>query len=402
MLSKPTPRGKPHADFLHQSGNGVLSIAVSFEPEGATPAPLQNLTDDGDVSFPSLYCFQPLRDDRWDAFVEQHPSSSVFHTSAWLEALYRTYGYQSFAYTTCPPSNNLKDAILFCRVESWLTGRRLVSLPFSDHCEPLLDSELASTVLEESISRELQQNHWQYVELRPIRPILVEGQFSSSNIVYAFHELDLTPGLDVIFGNFHKSSIQRKIQRAERERLRYCEGSDDALLDDFYSLLELTRRRHKLPPQPRKWFDNLIKCFGSALKVRVAYNDRRPLAAMLTIRHRETLVYKYGASDSRFNNLGGMHLLFWRAIQEAKMSGLRCLDFGRSDPGQDGLIRFKNRWGAAQSLLAYSRYSLSKPSTHILDLYASERKTAAAKFLLSRLPAGFQSIIGKIIYRHVG
>ena len=36
-------------------------------------------------------------------------------------------------------SNEIR--LVFCRIHSWLTGRRLVSLPFSDHCEPLYDSE---------------------------------------------------------------------------------------------------------------------------------------------------------------------------------------------------------------------------------------------------------------------
>ena len=31
--------------------------------------------------------------------------------------------------------------LCFAEMKSWLTGRRLVSLPFSDHCEPLVDSE---------------------------------------------------------------------------------------------------------------------------------------------------------------------------------------------------------------------------------------------------------------------
>ena len=73
--------------------------------------------------------------------------------------------------------------------------------------------------------------------------------------------------------NLHKDSIQRKIRRAEREGLRCEEGTGDTLLDDFYRLLEMTRRRHHLPPQPKKWFQNLVSCFGDALKIRVARND---------------------------------------------------------------------------------------------------------------------------------
>ena len=64
----------------------------------------------------------------------------MFHTSGWLRALQRTYGYEPVAFTTSPPGADLDERrSLFCDIRSWLTGRRLVSLPFSDHCEPLVD-----------------------------------------------------------------------------------------------------------------------------------------------------------------------------------------------------------------------------------------------------------------------
>ena len=106
---------------------------------------------------------------------------------------------------------------------------------------------------------------------------------------------------------------------------------------------------------------------------------------MITIRHKDTLTYKYGCCDARFNNLGSMHLLFWNAIQEAKSAGLRMLDFGRTNADQQGLITFKNRWGAAQSVLTYSRYGAEKKSTHIFDLYSSKWKSRAAKYTLKHV-----------------
>jgi len=380
----------------------MLDWAISLESRSAVPTAEATFGATASVSVPLLYSFPPLRDDRWDAFVERHPRASVFHTSAWLEALHRTYGYASIAYTTSSQGERLDNAIVFCRIESWLTGRRLVSLPFSDHCEPLMDAELVTEVLGPLVAREVGENRWRYVELRPLGPIAVEGPFSRSNIEYAFQELDLTPSLDAIFHKFHKSSIQRKIKRAEREGLRYCEGSNPELLDDFYTLFELTRRRHKLPPQPRKWFDNLARCFGPALKVRVAYNANQAVAAMITIRHRKTLVYKYGCSDSRFNNLGGMHLLYWQAIQDGKNEGLHSFDLGRTDRDQHGLITFKNRWGAKQSLLTYWRCSAHETETHFFDLAAGNLTALAAQSLLSFFPAKIVSRIGQLLYGHVG
>src|SRR5262245_16729458 len=89
----------------------------------------------------NVYEIDPLRDPRWQALIEKHPCASVFHSLGWLEALRRTYGYDPVVFSTCPPeATELTNGLVFCRVKSWLTGWRLVSLPFSDHCEPLVSS----------------------------------------------------------------------------------------------------------------------------------------------------------------------------------------------------------------------------------------------------------------------
>jgi CelD/BcsL family acetyltransferase involved in cellulose biosynthesis len=344
---------------------------------------------------------EPLSDPRWDVFLQRHPRASVFHSSAWLEALSRTYGYKAFAYTTSPAGGMLDNAIVFCRVESWLTGRRLVSVPFSDHCEPLVDRYEDWRAVTAAVQLESRREAWRYIELRPLQPLAIDTYLHRITIPYSFHQLDLQPDIQAVLQNFHKSSIQRKIHRAEREGLRYHEGRDQMLLGNFYKLFAATRRRHKLPPQPKAWFRNLIDCFGPQLKIRVAYKDNRAVAAILTIRYKDTLTYKYGGSDSRYNKLGGMQFLFWTAIQEAKSSGLRRVDFGRTDADQQGLITFKNRWGAAQSKLTYYRYSASGNPTHLFEP-AAKWKSKMARYVIGKLPSSILPVVGQMLYRHVG
>ena len=347
------------------------------------------------------HCIEPLKDPRWDRFLRRHPRASVFHSSPWLQALSRTYGYEPIAYTTSPAGQDLENAIVFCRVESWLTGRRLISLPFSDHCEPLVDTTEDRDVLSAALEREFERGRWSYFEIRPLQPFELVTPLCHTAVTYAFHQLDLGSNINAIFSNFHKSSTQRKIRRAEREGLTYREGSTKKLLDDFYFLFTLTRKRHGLAPQSKNWFANLMDCFGDALNIRVALKGEQPIAAIVTIRDKDTLTYKYGCSDSRFNNLGCMHLLFWNAIQEAKSSGMRFLDFGRTDADQQGLIAFKNRWGATRSVLTYSRYGAAEKSTHIFDLYGSKWKSRAAKYTLKHVSPLFLPMIGQILYKHI-
>ena len=94
----------------------------------------------------TVYTLDPLRDSRWSELVERHPHASVFHTAAWLQSLQRTYGYQPIAFTTSAPGTPLADGVVMCKVRSWLTGRRLVSLPFADHCEPLVAGDAFNAI----------------------------------------------------------------------------------------------------------------------------------------------------------------------------------------------------------------------------------------------------------------
>src|SRR5437868_4288780 len=108
----------------------------------------------------NLYSVDPLSDPRWPELVSTHPDASVFHTPGWLEALQRTYGYKPVVFTTCGPGTRLTNGIPCCIVNTWLTRERLVSLPFSDHCSPLVDCpEQISTILS-LLQKELANSKW--------------------------------------------------------------------------------------------------------------------------------------------------------------------------------------------------------------------------------------------------
>jgi CelD/BcsL family acetyltransferase involved in cellulose biosynthesis len=355
-----------------------------------------------DVAVPSrlkmgVYEIDPLRDPCWTELLQRHANSSVFHTPGWLGALCSTYGYEPVVYTTCPPVQGPTNGWVFCRIKSWLTGSRLVSLPFSDHCDPLLERRGDLAPLVAALRRDLEAETWKYVEARP-KPGQAEALpgFNPSQ-TFCFHRLCLRPSLDTLFSNLHKSSTQRKIQRAEREGLTYEEGRSEELLRKFYRLLALTRRRHKLPPQPLEWFRNLITGFGEACKLRLAFLGTSPAAGVLTLQFKGTMVYKYGCSDPRLFNLGGIHMLLWRAIREAKSCGLQEFDFGRSDCDQKGLITFKDRWGAQPSKLQYFRMRFGR----VRSMKAGWG-VHLAKIVFSSMPQEWISSAGARLYKHFG
>ncbi len=276
----------------------------------------------------------------------------------------------------------------------------MVSLPFSDHCEPLFNSAHELDFVVDSLRAEMEHQDWKYLEIRPII-----GRFDREGGKTGFrpatsfyiHRLNLRPTLEEIFQSLHKDSAQRRIRRAERAGLS-CEcGRSEEMLKDFYNLLLLTRGRHNLPPQPYVWFRNLIDCMGEALELRLAYMGTLPIAALLTLRFRNTIYYKYGCSNSKFHNLGAMPALLWRTIQESKAAGFEDFDLGRSECQNKGLIAFKNHWAREHTCLVYWRY----PCPDHLS-FEDDWKLRIVKRAFACMPSRLLALAGRLMYRHIG
>lgn len=348
----------------------------------------------------SVAQLDPTRDPRWSRLVDKHPRASVFHTALWLEALRQTYGYEPIAFTTSPPDRELENGLVFCRVRSRLTGARLVSLPFSDHCDPLCDSTEDLKILIGGLQRDVGRGEYSYLELRPTNEDFSQAGDTIhflSTAKYFLHVLNLRPDLAKLFGALEKDSVQRRILRAERAGLVEKRGKSEELLKQFYALFVVTRRRHGLPPTPLAWFKNLIQSQGVRLEIRLACKDNTPIAAIITLHFRDVVYYKYGCSDVRFNKYGAMPWLLWNAITDAKSNGATQFDFGRTEQEHTGLLAFKDHWTNLRKELVYWRFPAAASSVS-----PQNWKLKLARPIFSCMPKSLLTIAGRLVYRHIG
>lgn len=343
----------------------------------------------------NVYEIDPTADPRWRELLEQHDDASIFHSRGWMEALRRTYGYIPTVFTTSPPGSPLTHGIAFCKVGGWAT-RRLVSLPFSDHCTPLVETQDQMCRIAEYLREKVDREHWRYFEVRS-GALLATADVGNNRGTMVLHRLDLKPKLDSLYAGLHGDCVKRKIRGAERQGIRCEEGRSSRLLLSFYRLLVMTRRRHGLPPQPFAWFENLAALLEDRMQVSVAFHCDHPVAAIVTLKNSRITTYKYGGSDARFHNLGGMQLLLWRAIRQAREEGSLELDMGRSEVAHEGLIRFKERWGAVRSELVYARYPAKSPSR-----VAQVGREFMSRYVWSRAPLSALAFAGRAIYKYAG
>ena len=114
--------------------------------------------------------------------------------------------------------------------------------------------------------------------------------------------------------------------------------------------------------QPYAWFRNLVRCFGDALEIRTGYMGGTPVGSILTLRFRDTVYYKYGSSDEKFDSLGAMPFLLGNAIRAAKSSGAKmCIrdssfssNRGRSRQCPQCQCHSKRRQGRAENQRRWS------------------------------------------------
>jgi lipid II:glycine glycyltransferase (peptidoglycan interpeptide bridge formation enzyme) len=281
-------------------------------------------------------------------------------------------------------------------VRSRLTGRRGVALPFSDACEPFGFSGEASSQMFGALRQLAEARRWRYVEIR--NGACLGSQFPASS-TYLRHTLDLSSGADTMFPQF-KGTVRTAVRKAQAAGVRVSFSCTLDAVRGFFRLNCMTRRRHGLPPQPFLFFKNLqekVLAQGKGMVV-TAEIDGRPIAASVYCHIGDQALFKYGASDSRFQSLRGSSLVMWEAIKWYAERGYRQMSLGRTAPGNEGLRRFKLAWGGTESALTYARYDCRQRRFVSGDRRDDDAGYAWAKLL----PLSVLRLAGRALYRHMG
>jgi hypothetical protein len=112
----------------------------------------------------------PLSDLRWDTFVNNHPYSTIYHHSCWMRVITQTYKHvRQLCFVLEDGKENILAALPCFVVKSILTGTRLVSLPFTSYCDPLVENTKDLIPLIEEVVRKLGDISGSYYELRVFR-----------------------------------------------------------------------------------------------------------------------------------------------------------------------------------------------------------------------------------------
>ncbi len=338
----------------------------------------------------------PLRDPDWDRLAASHPDFNFFHRAAWARVLSKTYGHKPvYLYFGQGPQPLALVPIM--EVTSPFAGRRGVSMPFSDFCQPLLFGKWTQEkALLETLIDLGRQRKWRYFELRGAKENVPASACPAEK--YYGHCLDLSSGVEGLFARL-PSPVRRAIHKAEKSGLTVDASNSREAMLQFYRLHVWTRRRHGLPPQPLSFFLNIYEEIIKADLglVLVVKSRTAPVAAAVFFHSGPVALYKFGASDERKQEFRGNNLAMWEGIKRLIGRNAQTLHFGRTAISNDGLRRFKLSWGTEEKLIEYFRFDLNGRKW----LRFSPRASEIHNHLFRRLPLAANRIAGALIYPHL-
>jgi hypothetical protein len=335
----------------------------------------------------------PQTDPRWMAFVDSHPQSLIFHHPLWMKTLEDAYGYRQ-ASLACIDGGAVVAVLPMLEVRSRLTGRRAVSLPFSDQSAFLTTSDAAPAVLFAWCEEHRAAKGWKYVEFRGSGPAGAWGVSAE----YVLHRIALGPDPAAVFKTFDKKGNALSAKRFEKSEGRIERRTDPEAMREFMRLNYATRKKHGVPPQPDKFFESFqrnLLAHGLGF-VSLARLNEQTIAASVFLQYHGVVYHKYNASDERHLLIRPNQGLLWDAIRWGCEHGYRVMDLGRSDLDGEGLIKYKRGWGSEELRIAY--YRVPAPAA----VAARGKRPDLFAPLVRALPMPVFKWVGRVLYEHVG
>jgi CelD/BcsL family acetyltransferase involved in cellulose biosynthesis len=298
-----------------------------------------------------VICVDPRTNAAWGTLVQNTPSS-LFHSPSWIQVLTDTYGWEACAHVLLDDGGEPRAGMPFCRISDVL-GERTVALPFSDYCDPLVDDDQCWQLLVDCL----------LPERSPIAVRCLHNSIPLKDERFAlvkqakWHGLDLRPELESLWRGMHDST-HRAIRKSQREGLVVRMAQSEQELRAFFDM-HLKVRKYKLGllAQPFRFFQNIWRHFVDThhgFLLLALYQDKI-VAGDFFLEWKDTLYYKFNASLPADLSHRPNDLLIWEGIRYGKARGFKSLDFGLSDIDQEGLVRYKRKFGTEEKIISFLR-----------------------------------------------
>lgn len=342
---------------------------------------------------------------RWDEFVEKHPNGSIYHTSGWKEVLEKNFKHIKGKILAI--WNDRYDEIIagipIYAVRSFLTGKRLVSIPFALHGTPLISTTEEKKLLQKEIFNIFNSERFSFIEIRSFLPIdsIMDMKFGLSEF-YKCHYLFLSDNPEQLKNAFHKKAVQVPIRKSSENQLKLKIGQCEKDLRNYFQICYKSRKRLGLPLPPYGFYKSLWEVFSpkDQITILLAMYEGKVVGSAILLKFKDTVTVEFGYDLVDFRKLYVNQFLDWESIKIAWGEGYKKFCFGRTSLKNEGVLTYKERWGT-QSIYLPKYYF---PECENIRDEANEAsfKYNLARKIFNSSPNFFYSKLSELVYKHLG
>lgn len=139
----------------------------------------------------------------------------------------------------------------------------------------------------------------------------------------------------------------------------------------MYRMYMGSMKRNKAPGKyPLRYFEELSRPATGEYTIRFffAFLSDRPVAGLTMLESRTGHFYLHGGFDPSAGSTHAMDLLFERRLESFRNSSAPIFDFGISAPGDEGLRRFKRKWGGCDEIVQSIDIEVDWAACRLIDL----------------------------------
>jgi FemAB-related protein (PEP-CTERM system-associated) len=326
-----------------------------------------------------------------DAFLDLQAHTTPFHRRAWVEAVTKGCGHKG--HYLIARDEAVRGVLPLHEVHSVLFGRALVSSGFAVGGGILADDNAIAEALGNAAWSLAAETSCPTIELRGG---MLPAGWAQDTMTYLNFARALTDGDEA-----ELLAIPRK-QRAEvRKALGNnltidvgCARADRAA---HYAVYAESVRNLGTPVFPRGLFDAVLDAFGKDADVLTVRKDGVPLASVLSLYHRGTVMPYWGGGTAAARSARANDMMYFALMRHARNRGCDHFDFGRSKAGT-GAAAFKHNWGFEGVPLAYAKRSSGKAR----EINPLDPKFSRKVHLWQKLPLPIANLVGPMIARGLG
>ena len=289
--------------------------------------------------------------DRYDDFVSKHESSMFFHTNKYKRLLNTILGVED-NYLLAIDENQVIQAILPLMYKKGILGTVVNSLPFYGSNGAILsNSDLAFDFLKEYYDNNIAGNIEIAASTVISNPLITNHNYE--NIKHEIKDHRIGQFTKIGFSENHEEQLMNLFHYKTRNMVRKSQKQnlevvvDNSQIDFLFD----THKKNMAAIGGRAKIEIFFRTFSEIYKenedykIYVAKDNGVPIAALLLFYHNQTVEYYSPVIIEEHREKQPLSLLIFEAMKNASEGGYKLWNWGGTWASQDGVYRFKKRWG---------------------------------------------------------